>query len=70
MRTDEIVFEVFESPDGGFEVRAVGHSIFTLGNSWDELKFMVKDAVLCHFDDDEMPSEIKIQLVKQEIIAV
>ena len=70
MRINEIVFEVFESPDGGFEARAVGHSIFTLGDSWDELKFMVKDAVLCHFDDDEMPSEIKIQLVKQEIIAV
>ena len=70
MRTNEIVFEVAESPDGGFEARAVGHSIFTMGDSWDELKFMVKDAVLCHFNDDEMPSEIKIQLVKQEVIAV
>ena len=70
MRTNEIVFEVVESPDGGFEARAVGHSIFTMGDSWDELKLMAKDAVLCHFDDDEMPSEIKIQLVKQEVIAV
>ena len=61
MRTNEIVFEVVESPDGGFEARAVGHSIFTMGDSWDELKLMAKDAVLCHFDDDEMPSEIKIQ---------
>ena len=34
MRTNEIVFEVVESPDGGFEARAVGHSIFTMGDSW------------------------------------
>ena len=61
MRTNEIVFEVVESPDGGFEARAVGHSIFTMGDSWDELKLMAKDAVLCHFDNDEMLSEIKIQ---------
>lgn len=58
----EIVLEVLESPDGGFEARFFGHSIFTMGDSWDELKFMLKDAVLCHFDDDEMPSEIKPRL--------
>ena len=70
MKPNEIVFKVTESPDGGFEARAIGYSIFTLGDSWDDLKLMVKDAVLCHFEDDEMPSEIKIQLVKQEVIAV
>ena len=70
MKPNGIVFKVTESPDGGFEARAIGYSIFTLGDSWDDLKLMVKDAVLCHFEDDEMPSEIKIQLVKQEVIAV
>ena len=70
MKPSGIVFKVTESPDGGFEARAIGYSIFTLGDSWDDLKLMVKDAVLCHFEDDEMPSEIKIQLVKQEVIAV
>lgn len=62
MRPSEIIFEVTEMSDGIFEARALGYSIFTEGESWDDLKFMVKDAVLCHFDDDEMPSEIKLRL--------
>ena len=70
MKPSQIVFDVTESPDGSFEAKAIGYSIFTLGDSWDDLKFMVKDAVLCHFDADEMPSEIRLHLVKQEVIAV
>ncbi len=62
MRPSEIIFEVTEMSDGIFEARALGYSIFTEGESWDDLKFMVKDAVLCHFDEDEMPSEIKLRL--------
>ena len=57
MRTPEIIFEVTEAPEGGYEARALGHSIFTQGEDWDDLKTMVKDAVLCHFDEDEAPRE-------------
>ncbi len=64
MRPSEIIFAVTEMSDGIFEARALGYSIFTEGESWDDLKFMVKDAVLCHFDDDEMPTVIRHHLVK------
>jgi hypothetical protein len=47
----EIIFSVRESPDGGYEARAVGHSIFTQANTIDELELNVRDAVRCHFDE-------------------
>ena len=70
MRTPEIIFEVTEVPEGGYEARALGHSIFTQGEDWDDLKTMVKDAVLCHFDEDEAPRVIRLHLVREEAIAV
>jgi len=43
-----------ESPDGGYEARALGHSIFTQGETLDEVRKAVKDAVRCHFEGTEM----------------
>jgi hypothetical protein len=34
----EIVFEVGVAPDGGYTARAVGHSIFTEADSFEELR--------------------------------
>jgi len=48
-RNNEIIFIVKESPEGGFEARALNHSIFTEADTFDELKAMVHDAVSCHF---------------------
>lgn len=66
----EIIFLVNESPEGGYEAKAVSHSIFTEADSLDELRTMVKDAVECHFDDQARPRIIRLHLVKEEIIAV
>jgi hypothetical protein len=49
----EIIFSVQASPEGGYEARAVGHSIFTQADTMDELKLNVREAVRCHFDDGE-----------------
>ena len=67
---NEIIFTVTESLDGGFEAQAVGHSIFTQCDEYNELPSILRDAVKCHFDEDEMPTLIRIHLVKDEIIAV
>ena len=48
---DEVIFMVKESDEGGYEASALRHAIFTEADSWDELKANVKDAVVCHFDD-------------------
>ena len=47
---DEIIFLVQEAPEGGYTAQAVGHSIYTEADTWDELKEAVQDAVRCHFE--------------------
>jgi len=66
----EILFLVEESPEGGYEARAPGFSIYTQGDTLDEVKQMAIDAVRCHFDEDEIPSLIRLHMVKEEVIAV
>ena len=66
----EIIFEVEESPEGGYDARALGHSIYTQAETIDELKAMLQDAVRCHFDEDDRPRVIRLHLVKDEVIAV
>ncbi len=46
----EIIFVVEESPEGGYEARAVGYPVFTEADTLDELKNRIQDAVRCHFD--------------------
>ncbi len=70
MRPTEIIFDVTEAPEGGYDARALGHAIFTQGEDWDELKAMARDAVLCHFGEDEAPRVIRLHLVRDEAIAV
>ncbi len=53
MPQSEIIFSVQESPEGGYEARALGYSIFTQADSIEELKSMIRDAVSCHFADGE-----------------
>ena len=66
----EIIFEVTEAPEGGFDARALGHSIFTQGEDWADLKAMVRDAVLCHFGDGAEQRIVRLHFVRDEAIAV
>lgn len=68
MAQSEIIFSVQESPEGGYQARALGFSIFTEADSLDELKSMIRDAVSCHFDAAEKPSVIRLHMVKDEVI--
>ncbi len=65
-----MVFEVHKAEEGGYYAAAVGHDIITQGDSWEELKLMAQDAVLCHFDDAAMPGTLRLRLVKDEVVAV
>ena len=69
MDGNEIIFEVTEAPEGGYDARALGHGIFTQGEDWDDLKGMIRDAVRCHFDDDA-PGVIRLHFVRDEAIAI
>lgn len=66
----EIVFLVEESTARKFIARALGHSIFTEADSLEELRDMVRDAVLCHFDEGERPAVIRLHFVRPGLLAV
>ncbi len=55
MAETEIIFSVQESPEGGYEARAKGYSIYTQADTFDELKTMMQDAVRCHFEPQDPP---------------
>jgi predicted RNase H-like HicB family nuclease len=56
----EIIFTVKAEPEGGYVAQALGHAIVTQGESMDELRQMVRDAVRCHFDAENMPRVIRL----------
>jgi predicted RNase H-like HicB family nuclease len=65
----ELVFEVTQEADGGFVAEALGESIFTEGNSWEELRANVREAVRAYFFDRPAPHSIRLHLVRDEVIA-
>lgn len=68
MPQSEIIFSVQESPEGGYQARALGFSIFTEADTLDELKTMIRDAVSCHFENGQKPSIIRLHMAKDEVI--
>lgn len=57
---NEMVFEVTEAFEGGFSAEAIGESIFTQADSWDELKANVKEAVQAFYFDSTPPRSIRL----------
>ncbi len=66
----EIIFQVEEAPEGGFEAHALGHAIHTEADTMEELRTMVLDAVRCHFDEDERPRVVRLHVVHDEVLRV
>ena len=67
----EIIFEVREDEvDGGYTASALGYGIHTQGDTLEELRAMVKDAVRCYFDEStEAPNIIRLHFVRDEVLA-
>jgi len=65
-----VFFLVEEAVEGGYNARALVESIFTQGDNLDDLKANIRDAVQCHFDDNNIPEIIRLHLVKEEVITV
>jgi predicted RNase H-like HicB family nuclease len=68
---NEIIFEVREDEaDGGFTASALGYGIHTQGDTVEEVRAMVKDAVRCYFDETmEAPKIIRLHFVRDEVLA-
>ena len=70
MSINEIIFLVEESEDGGYQAKALGSSIYTEADTYEEIRELIKDAVRCHFDEESIPKIIRIHFVKEEVLAI
>lgn len=65
----ELIFEIRDADEGGFFARALGHGIFTEGETWDDLRTNVLQAVSLHFEEaTTRPSLVQMHYVKDELI--
>ena len=66
----ELIFEVTEDDvDGGYSASALGYGIHTEGDSLEEIRANVKEAVDCYFDDDmPRPKLIRLHFVRDEVL--
>lgn len=69
LRLMELIFEVRDADDGGFHARALGYSIYTQAQTWEELRRNVLEATSLHFEDEpEQPKLVQLHYVKDEYI--
>ena len=71
MSKTEIIFEVIEDEaDGGDSASALGFGIHTHGDSVEDIRRNVREAVDCYFDEGiERPGVIRLHFVRDEILA-
>ena len=67
----EIIFEVSEDEtDGGYSASALGYGIHTDGETVEDLRRNVKEAVDCYFDASmKRPALIRLHFVRDEVLA-
>ena len=66
---DELIFEVTQEADGGYVAECLTENIFTEGDSWDELRANVKEAVTAFFFDQPALQRVRLHLVRDEMLA-
>ncbi|MDE2669198.1 MAG: 2-oxoisovalerate dehydrogenase [Chloroflexota bacterium] len=68
----EIIFEVSQDEvDGGYSASAVGYGIHAQGETLEEVRANVRDAVECYFDETmERPGLIRLHYVRDEVLAL
>ncbi len=54
----------------GYEARAVGEAIFTEGETIEKIKINVRDAVCCHFEEEDRPRIVRLHYVRNEVVAI
>ena len=67
---DELIFEVTQEADGGYVAECLTENIFTQGDSWEELRSNVKEAVNAFFFDKSAPRRVRLHLVRDEMLAL
>jgi predicted RNase H-like HicB family nuclease len=66
----EITFNIECGGEGGYVARALDHHIFTEGETLEELKENIVQAVKCHFEPKELPQAVRLHFAADEILAI
>ena len=66
----ELVFEALQEAEGGYCAECLTENIFTQGETWDELRHNVIDATAVYFFDRPGPRQIRLHLVRDEVLLV
>ena len=65
----ELIFEVTQETDGGYCAECLTLDTFTQGDTWDELRSNVHEAVRAYFFDGAIPERVRLHLVRDEVFA-
>ena len=65
---NELVFIVTQEADGGFVAEALGESIITQADTWEELRAKVREAVTAFYFDQPAPTSLRLHLVRDEVL--
>jgi predicted RNase H-like HicB family nuclease len=68
--TENIVFEIIQEDDGGFSAECLSEDIFTQGDTWDELKMNITEAVKAFYFDQASIPIVRLHLVKNETLVI
>ena len=66
---NELVFSITQEADGGFVAEALGESIITQADTWEELRANVREAVAAFYFDRPAPKVVRLHLVRDEVLA-
>ncbi len=59
----KVIFIIEKDPNGGFNASALEYSIFTQGETIEEVRENIIDAISCHFDN---PNDIMAEAILHE----
>ena len=67
----ELILKVRDAEDGGFHARALGYSIFTQADTWEELRANAIEVASLHFEDEPVqPRLIQLHYMKDELVPI
>ena len=67
---DELIFDVTQEADGGYVAECLTENISPQGDTWEELRANVKEAVTAFFFDQAAPQQGRLHLVRDEMLAL
>ncbi len=67
----ELVFEIRDAEEGGYNARALGKAIFTQAEDWQTLKANILEALSVFYDAPEKrPQLVTLHYVRDELLVV